>query len=139
MAQTGTQRQIKAAGQKGKGKPAFSPEDFAVLFCHHCFFLDFGISKRVRILKTAHCKKGLPEREAIEHLFQRANPNTQCAVSFYSSDSMDLMILAGTPATITLGGTSLVTTAPAATMELSPMVTPGRMVAWEPIHTLFPK
>lgn len=38
------------------------------------------------------------------------------------------MILAGTPPTITLLGTSLVTNAPAAIMEPSPMVTPGRIV-----------
>lgn len=45
------------------------------------------------------------------------------------------MILAGTPPTITSGGTSLVTTAPAATMERAPTVTPGQMTQPAPIHT----
>lgn len=46
------------------------------------------------------------------------------------------MVLAGTPATMTLSGTSFVTTVPAATMAFSPMVTPGRMIAPAPIHAL---
>lgn len=37
-----------------------------------------------------------------------------------------------------LGGTSLVTTEPAATMELSPIVTPGKITLLPPIHTLLP-
>mgnify|MGYP006988964805 CR=1 FL=1 len=45
---------------------------------------------------------------------------------------------AGFPATITLGGTSLVTTLPAPTIELSPIVIPGNIIEPEPIHTLFP-
>ena len=48
------------------------------------------------------------------------------------------MSLAGTPPTTMLGGTSFVTTAPAASMTPSPMVTPGVTVALAPIHTLFP-
>src|ERR1019366_231921 len=40
---------------------------------------------------------------------------------------------AGFPATIAIGGTSLVTTAPAPTMSFSPMVSPGRMVALAPM------
>ena len=40
--------------------------------------------------------------------------------------SIFLMTLAGTPPTIVLGSTSLVTTAPAATTAPSPMVTPAR-------------
>lgn len=46
------------------------------------------------------------------------------------------MVLAGTPATMTLSGTSFVTTVPAATMAFSPTVTPGRMIAPAPIHAL---
>ena len=46
-----------------------------------------------------------------------------------------LMIFAGTPPTITSGGTSFVTTAPAATIECSPMVTPGQITHPAPIHT----
>ena len=45
---------------------------------------------------------------------------------------------AGTPPTTMSGGTSFVTTAPAATMAPSPMVTPGVTVALAPIHTFFP-
>src|SRR4051812_44427591 len=47
-----------------------------------------------------------------------------------------LTITAGLPATTTFGGTLLVTTAPAATTEFSPMVTPLRMTAFMPIQTL---
>ena len=43
---------------------------------------------------------------------------------------------AGFPATTTFAGTLLVTTAPAATTEFSPMVTPLRMMAFMPIQTL---
>ncbi len=45
------------------------------------------------------------------------------------------MTFAGTPATSVAGGTSWVTTAPAATTESAPMVTPGKIVAAVPIHT----
>lgn len=45
--------------------------------------------------------------------------------------------MAGFPATIVLSGTSLVTTLPAPTMEFSPTVTPGRIVAPMPTHTFF--
>ena len=45
---------------------------------------------------------------------------------------------AGFPATIVLSGTSLVTTEPAPTMALSPIVTLGKMVACAPIHAPFP-
>ena len=48
------------------------------------------------------------------------------------------MTLAGTPPTTVRGATSFVTTAPAATTAPSPMVTPGSMEAWSPIHTSFP-
>ena len=52
---------------------------------------------------------------------------------------MHLMKRAGTPPTMVSAGTSLVTTAPAATTALSPMVTPCRMVALEPTHTFLPR
>lgn len=48
------------------------------------------------------------------------------------------MNLAGTPPTIVFAATSCVTTAPAATMAPSPMVTPGSTVALAPIHAFFP-
>jgi hypothetical protein len=43
------------------------------------------------------------------------------------------MNCAGTPPTIEFSTTSLVTTAPAATIAFSPIVTPGRIVAPAPI------
>ena len=46
------------------------------------------------------------------------------------------MCFAGTPPTTVFAGTSLETTAPAATTEFSPMVTPGNIVAAAPIHAL---
>ena len=49
-----------------------------------------------------------------------------------------LMILAGTPPTTVLAGTSRLTTAPAATTAPSPTVTPCRIVAFAPIQTFFP-
>ncbi len=52
--------------------------------------------------------------------------------------SIVLMTLAGTPPTIVFGGTSLVTTAPAATTTQSPIVMPDKIVALEPIQTWSP-
>ena len=48
------------------------------------------------------------------------------------------MTLAGLPATTVHGGTSLVTTAAAATTAPSPTVTPGRTIAREQIHSESP-
>ena len=45
---------------------------------------------------------------------------------------------AGLPATMAFAGTSLVTTALAATIELSPIVTPLHIRAKDPTHTLLP-
>ena len=50
----------------------------------------------------------------------------------------DLIVFAGLPAAIVYAGTSFVTTALAAMMAPSPIVTPGRIVALSPIHTLSP-
>jgi hypothetical protein len=49
-----------------------------------------------------------------------------------------LTILAGFPAAIELGGTSFVTIELAATIELSPIVTPLLILAFDPTHTLRP-
>ena len=46
--------------------------------------------------------------------------------------------LAGTPPTTVSAVTSFVTTAPAATTALSPMVTPCKIVTFEPIQTFLP-
>ena len=51
---------------------------------------------------------------------------------------MSLIFRAGTPPTTQLSGTSRVTTAPAAITALLPMVTPGKMVQFPPIHTSRP-
>ena len=53
-------------------------------------------------------------------------------------DQGGIFIGDGTPPTMARAGTSLFTTAPAATMAWSPMVTPAKMVACAPIHTPFP-
>src|SRR5690606_26940344 len=47
---------------------------------------------------------------------------------------ISLIAFAGIPPTMVLSGTSLLTTAPAATTEFSPTVTPGNMVAPAPIQ-----
>lgn len=44
----------------------------------------------------------------------------------------------GLPTATLPAGMSCVTTLPAPIMALSPMLTPGRMQAWPPIHTLLP-
>ena len=48
------------------------------------------------------------------------------------------MYFAGTPPTTVFSATSFVTTAPAAIMDPSPMETPERIVAFDPIQTSFP-
>src|SRR6266480_6859355 len=49
-----------------------------------------------------------------------------------------LTTCAGFPATIVFGSTLFVTTAPAATTERSPIVTPFKITAFIPIQTLSP-
>src|SRR5512143_277291 len=48
-----------------------------------------------------------------------------------------LLILAGTPTTTVLSGTSFVTTLPAPTIAFSPMVTPHRIVVLVPMEAPF--
>src|SRR3981081_151648 len=55
----------------------------------------------------------------------------------FPQSAIERMTLAGFPPTRVFGGTSLVTTEPAATTELSPTVTPPMMVAPAAIHPLF--
>ena len=50
---------------------------------------------------------------------------------------LSLITLAGTPATRLFGGTSLVTTLPAAITEPSPIVTPGVTTTLPPNQILF--
>lgn len=56
----------------------------------------------------------------------------------YKRGYISFIILAGLPATTTLGGTSLVTTEPPATIELSPIFTHGKITELPPIQTLSP-
>ena len=53
-------------------------------------------------------------------------------------DGMSAMRRPGFPITRLLAGTDAVTTEPADTIELSPIVTPGKMIALFPIQTLLP-
>lgn len=55
-----------------------------------------------------------------------------------SPEKRNLISLAGIPAAIAWGGTSLVTTQACPTAEPSPMVIPGMMIARAPIQTSFP-
>src|SRR5690554_2172000 len=59
-------------------------------------------------------------------------------LSRHSSSSRRRMTLAGDPATTQFSSTGRVTTAPAATMEPLPMVTPGKMTLLAPIQTPSP-
>src|SRR3989344_6763504 len=61
--------------------------------------------------------------------------NQQGGFAFYLPNFFN--ILAGFPATITLSGTSLVTTDPAPTMEFSPIVIPPSIVALAPMEAPF--
>ena len=54
------------------------------------------------------------------------------------SESIFFITLAGMPATIALAGTSFVTIAPAATLELSPIFTPHWIRELSPTHTFSP-
>ena len=84
------------------------------------------------ILGQAHQPKS-----QLRHLFC-LNPLTHHIQTSSVSSSNLRITFAGTPATTQLSGTSFVTTAPAATTTLFPMVTPGRMVQFPPIHTSRP-
>ena len=59
-----------------------------------------------------------------------------CFLNFHQS--IIFITFAGTPPTMALAGTSFVTTAPAATMAFSPIVTPCRTVTLAPSHTRLP-
>ena len=59
-------------------------------------------------------------------------------IFFHSSPSSVRTMRAGTPAARVFGGTSRVTTAPAAMTAPLPIVTPGSTVAFPPIQTSSP-
>lgn len=54
------------------------------------------------------------------------------------SYSSDFCTLQGFPKASTLSGISLVTTLPAPIVTLLPIVTPGKIIEFPPIHTLSP-
>jgi hypothetical protein len=59
-----------------------------------------------------------------------------CPFAIVCADQLiDFIVFAGIPPTIVFAGTSLLTTAPAAMIEFSPTVTPGRTVTPAPIQT----
>ena len=98
------------------------------------------ISLRLLLDNPAHVTN--TSRNAIERMgSQRDKRFIALSLEFHNSqraDSKSLIFFAGTPPTSVLSGMSLVTTAPAATTTLLPMVTPGRMVTLPPIHTSLP-
>ena len=51
---------------------------------------------------------------------------------------LSFIILAGTPPIITLSGKDFVTTLPAAIIHPSPIITPSRIVTFEPSQQFFP-
>ncbi len=98
------------------------------------------ISLRLLLDNPAHATN--TSRNAIERMgSQRDKRFIALSLEFHDSQragSKSLIFFAGTPPTSVLSGMSLVTTAPAATTTLLPMVTPGRMVTLPPIHTSLP-
>ena len=77
--------------------------------------------------------------QKIGHLHRRQLPACcLCIYAIVKPRRVLLITFAGTPATMALAGTSFVTTAPAATMALSPMVTPCSTVTFAPSHTFLP-
>lgn len=57
---------------------------------------------------------------------------------FYFKSSILRIIRQGLPTAKQLSGIDLVTTLPAPIVELSPMLTPGKMTVLPPIHALLP-
>lgn len=73
-----------------------------------------------------------PKRNPVDHL------SSGGIGARYPQSVTDRTLRAGDPSTTVPARTSLVTTEAAATTALSPMLTPGRMVTFEPIQTLRP-
>ena len=76
---------------------------------------------------------GFAERIAMPVFFIRLKPHDITRTDLFDF----LRTPAGTPPTTVFAGTSFLTTAPAATPECSPMVTPGSIVAPAPIQAFF--
>ena len=111
-----------------------------------CRHRRFGVRRILGAHRSA-CPRGLRRRRQ-RYVSVRSNSPRTSAITCTSSDEFtsrrsvgahsSLMTVAGTPATSVAGGTSRVTTAPAATTESAPMLTPGRIVAAVAIHTFGP-
>ena len=95
------------------------------------------------------CQKIVVEGQEVRILADRVNlpsfttsahaSNIKYQISNIKYQMSNLLItFAGTPPTMAFAGTSLVTTAPAATMAFSPIVTPCKTVTFAPSHTLLP-
>ena len=95
-------------------------------------------------LRNSGSMRTVPENQSAGPVMEACEPFQVIIISYCSFRGMYRYLiiritLAGTPATMAFAGTSLVTTAPAAIMALSPTVTPGTTVAWAPIQTFFPR
>ena len=70
-------------------------------------------------------------------MFSSVNLEKSNSINFciIADENLYFIILAGFPPTIAYGGTSFVTTAPAAIIAPFPMVTPEHIIAPNPIQT----
>jgi len=72
------------------------------------------------------------------HRLLTSEPLFWISIALLTAWLISLIIFAGTPPTSEFDGTSFVTTAPAATTQWLPIVTPGSITALAPIHTSSP-
>ena len=90
-------------------------------------------SPAVNKMSVADNRVRAPQRVWLSRL-----PGTRDRKMLCETYRLRFAILAGLPITVTLGGTSRVTTLPAPTMASSPILTPGRMIVPPPIQTFLP-
>ena len=102
------------------------------------FDLDSPIVLRRPAIETAFSGTLSGDVESVQNSSAGRAETAQRLSHRASPSEIVLSTRAGTPPTTVIGGTSFVTTAPAATTAQSPSVTPGRMVAFEPIQTFSP-
>ena len=88
--------------------------------------------------RRARMKQGAQQCHGAQRLSSRQLTIDLLEIGRHVSGGKVLMMRAGTPPTSLLGGTSAVTTEPAATTLEAPMRTPGRMVARAPIQHPLP-
>ena len=91
---------------------------------------------RVNSSSTQIRQKVLLNRQGEET--ENAIPKLSVWRIFHLLSLTEPITLAGFPTAIIPSGTSFVTTEPAPITALSPLVTPGRIMLPEPIHTPFP-